>query len=83
VDHQAGKAALAASGKGRKPGKTAGAMCEWIADEGTLRAIFAGELSPLEALMQNRLRVRGDVEYGRLILRHLAANPGMRTEICR
>lgn len=83
VDHQAGKAARAASGESKKSGKALAAMCEAIADEGTLRAIFAGELSPLEALMQNRMRLRGDLDYGRLILRHLAVRPGMRTEICR
>jgi putative sterol carrier protein len=78
VRHESGKAALAAA-RGRKPTP---ATCEVLASEATLRAILSGELSPLDALMQNRLRLRGDLEYGRVVLGHLAVRPNMRTEIC-
>lgn len=79
VSHQAGKASLVAA-KERKP---APATCEVLTTEETLRAVLVGELSPLEALLQNRMRVRGDIDYGRVVLRHLAARPGMRTDICQ
>lgn len=80
VSHQAGKASLVAA-KERKPAP-ATATCEVLTSEETLRAVLAGELSPLEAFLQNRMRIRGDIDYGRVVLRHLAARPGMRTDIC-
>ena len=55
---------------------------EVITNDDTARAILAGHLSPLEAFVQNRLRIRGDVQYARLLLRQLAVRPGMSTEIC-
>jgi hypothetical protein len=78
VTHQGGKAAVDRRG-GSKPGA---ATLEMMATDATLRAILAGELSPLEAFAQNRLRFRGNPDYARLVLRHLAQRPEMSTEIC-
>jgi len=62
--------------------KSTAATCEVLASDETLRAILAGELSPLEAFVQDRLRIRGDVEYARVVLRHLASSSDASTEVC-
>lgn len=77
VSHQQKKATLQSSS--RKSGKP---TLEVITRLETARAMLAGELSPLSAFLQNRVRIRGDVDYGRLVLRHLAQRPGMCTDIC-
>jgi putative sterol carrier protein len=43
--------------------------------------IAAAEISPLTALIEGKLRVRGDLELGKRLLRHLAGSEG-RVEIC-
>jgi putative sterol carrier protein len=43
--------------------------------------IAAGSVSPLQAMIDGKLRVRGDMELGERLLQHLAAAPG-RTSIC-
>src|SRR5688572_27592698 len=78
VSHLNRKASVERAGA-RKP---AAATCEVLASDETLRAILAGELSPLEAFLQDRLRVRGDVDYARVVLRHLASSKDASTEIC-
>ncbi len=75
VHHQRKKAVLERARSGTP-------TLEVITNDETARAILAGRLSPLEAFIQNRLRIRGDVQYARLLLRRLAVRPGMSTEIC-
>jgi putative sterol carrier protein len=75
VHHQGKKAVLERARSGTP-------TLEVITNDDTARAILAGALSPLEAFVQNRLRIRGDVQYARVLLRLLAVRPGMRTEIC-
>lgn len=75
VHHQRKKAVLDRARSGTP-------TLEVITSDDTARAILAGDLSPLEAFVQNRLRIRGDVQYARVLLRQLAVRPGMRTEIC-
>ena len=78
ISHDGKKATLQSS-RSRKSGKPS---LEVITSQETARAILAGELSPLTAFVQNRVRIRGDVDYGRLVVLHLAQRPGMCTEIC-
>ena len=78
VSHQQKKATLQSS-RSNSSGKP---TLEVLTSQETARVILAGELSPLRAFVQNRLRFRGDLDYGRLVLRHLSQRPGMSTEIC-
>jgi putative sterol carrier protein len=48
----------------------------------TWHLIAAGELSPLEAFITGKLRLRGDVEMAKRIVRHLAISEG-EIDICR
>src|SRR5260221_4603107 len=45
---------------------------ELITQVATWRQIAEGSLSPLEAFLQGEMRVRGDVEFGRRLLKQLA-----------
>jgi len=78
INHKEKKATLQGS-RSRKSGKP---TLEVITSQETARAMLAGELSPLTAFVQNRVRIRGDVDYGRRVVLHLAQRPGMCTEIC-
>jgi putative sterol carrier protein len=48
----------------------------------TWDCIADGSLSPLEAFLGGRLRLRGDAELAKRIVRHLAADDG-EVDICR
>lgn len=48
----------------------------------TWSEIAEGKLSPLEAIVSGRMRVRGDVELGLRLMRHLRGSEG-EVEICR
>jgi putative sterol carrier protein len=43
--------------------------------------IVGGDLSPLDAFIQGKLRVRGDVDLGKRLLRQLAGSEG-KVDIC-
>ena len=58
-----------------------GPNLEVITRAKTWWGIAKGTLSPLDALLQGKLRIRGDAELGKRLLRHLAAAPG-RTDPC-
>jgi putative sterol carrier protein len=47
----------------------------------TWRQIAAGSLSPLDAFIQGKMRIRGDVELGKRLLRQLAGSEGQ-VDIC-
>lgn len=54
---------------------------ELLTRKETWNAIASGRLSPAEAYLQGKLRVRGNVEFGRRVFQRLAA-PGGDFEIC-
>jgi putative sterol carrier protein len=47
---------------------------EIVTQVATWRRIAEGSLSPFEAFIQGEMRVRGDVEFGRRLLRRLASS---------
>jgi putative sterol carrier protein len=55
---------------------------EVVTPAGTWWQIAEGSISPLEALGQGKMRIRGDVRLGRLILRRLASQEGSLVDMC-
>jgi putative sterol carrier protein len=56
---------------------------ELIALDKTALSILDGSLSPIEAFLQGRLRIRGDAALGKRLLRLLASSPDARVDICK
>ncbi len=61
--------------------KIEGADFEILTQRETWRAVASGKLSPAEAFLRGKMRVRGDVDLGKRVLEQLAA-PGGDLEIC-
>jgi putative sterol carrier protein len=70
---RAGKVTERASGKPN---------LELVTRDETWAQIAEGALSPLEAFLTGNLRIRGDAELGKRLVRHLAGDDG-ETEVCR
>jgi hypothetical protein len=47
----------------------------------TWRRLTDGSYSPLDAFLDGKLRVRGDVDFGKRVLRHLG-EPGGSVDVC-
>jgi len=55
---------------------------EVVIPAGTWWQIAEGSISPLEALGQGKMRIRGDVGLGKLILNRLASQEGSQVDMC-
>jgi len=55
---------------------------ELVARDETAWSILDGSLSPLEAFLRGKMRIRGEVALGRRLLRRLASSPNAKFDIC-
>lgn len=69
-------------GAAAKEGAAAGPGLELIMRPETWTEIATGSLSPLLALGSGRMRIRGDLELGKRLLRHLATSSDAIVQIC-
>lgn len=55
---------------------------ELITRRETAWSVLDGSLSPLEAFLRGKMRIRGDAALGRRLLRQLASSPSAKFDIC-
>jgi putative sterol carrier protein len=61
---------------------TAGSDFEILTDPETWNGVIEGKISPIDAMAQRRMRVRGNLQLGSAILKRVVGSEG-RTDICR
>lgn len=71
IEHGGGKAKVTKSPTGRP-------TCEILGSSKTLGEIAAGRLSPVDAYLQGKLRIRGDLKYAKRVYARSAQSKGKR-----
>ncbi len=71
----------ASAGAAARAAATEEPALEIVAKAETYRRMVDGSYSPLEAFLDGRMRVRGDIELGKQLLKRLG-QPGGITDVC-